>query len=69
MTLTTNHLLQAGLSIVQIGNLILGVIPERYRWIAAGVIAALQWFVSNRAHFSNTDGTPQGVAFKPSVEN
>lgn len=67
MKLSTNHLIQCLLTVAQIiaqvGISLIGTVPERYRFIAAGVIGACQWIVSHKAHFSNTDGTPQTEAF------
>jgi hypothetical protein len=65
MKLSTNMILQALATIAQILNLMLDILPTKYKPIAAVVIGCIQVIVSNYAHKVNPDGTPATQAYAP----
>lgn len=52
MKVSTNHILQGLLLIGQLGNFLVTVTPEKYRFLTTGALSVLQWLVSNKAHWS-----------------
>ena len=62
MKLSTNIVFQVLSTIVQYGNVASGIVPAKaVPWIAL-VVGLAQAAVAWRAHYFNTDGTPQSVA-------
>lgn len=68
MTKTVHLSLQALATILQVLNLLLPAVPDKYKPIVAGVIAIIQLYLGNAAHNSNPDGTPAATAYvKPAA--
>jgi hypothetical protein len=65
MKLSTNVIAQFLALLIQAGNQFGGVIPAKFQPIVALLVGISQLVVGYMAHLSNTDGTPQAVAFQP----
>ena len=63
MTNKVHLSIQTVAMILQILNALLGVVPDKYKPIVAGMIAAIQLIAGRIAHNSNPDGTPASVAY------
>ena len=51
--------------LIQLGNLASGVVPARWQWVVALVVAVAQAFQAQRAHFFNPDGTDAATPYTP----
>ena len=39
-----------------LGNFLLTIVPEKYKFLITGLISITQWIVSGKAHWSTPDG-------------
>lgn len=58
MKLSINIIIQALGTVLQVLNLVSGMIPPKYQWLVAGLVGIIQAVTGMLAHWSNPDGTP-----------
>ena len=65
MKLSWNVIAQGLGTFLQIANQFGGFVPDKYKWLAAGIIGIGQGLMGIVSHFSNPDGT---AAARPYVK-
>ncbi len=65
MNVVANVLLQFLGILIQVGNQASGFVPEKYKGLVSGVVAAAMGVVAILAHFKNPDGTSAATEYKP----
>jgi len=65
MTQTFTTVFQILALLAQVLNIVLPVVPDKYKIYVTTGLAVVQAIQANRAHLFNTDGTPQETAFQP----
>jgi hypothetical protein len=63
MKLSVNVVIQVLGTIVQVVNLVSGVVPKDFEWVVAGVVGVIQAVTGILAHFANPDGTPAAAPY------
>lgn len=63
MTSTHTIIIQTVLALIQLGNALTSVVPDKWKTVVLGVVALAQIVQARLAHNSNPDGTPASMAY------
>lgn len=65
MTAKQTIIIQVLLGLVQLGNVLTNVVPDKWKPVVLGIVALAQIVQAKIAHNFNPDGTPAKVAYAP----